>query len=476
MAGDRAENLDPAKAESYYRRALELLPLGEAGRRRVWVGLFWAASRAAGTGVELAVAEAAVAESREVGDRLAEGASLIMLSRVRYWQGDRAAAEAISDQARSLLEAEPPGPELVGAYVYHTGGLMMAERSRECIEWANRTIELADRLDVPLDRYRALGFRGLSRQNIGDAGGVEDVREGLRGMREFGTSAQVASGMLNLGDMVWINEGPSEGLRHHRETIDFAERRGMIPSAMWARAETTWMLHELGRWDEQVRIAEEVRAWDRDRTQISLLAEPWKALVHLYRGDLATAASIVDLLDRARAAGDPQVVIPTLTAAAMVELDRGDAPAAVTLIRERVAMIGQREGSYAVGHTETARVLVAAGELELLEELRRQDDFPIRRTQLSQRASAGLLAEARGRAEDAVGSYLEASEGWSAFGNPFETALAELGAGRCLLELGRPEEASGHLHTARATFVRLGAVGPTSEADELLAIATAKSS
>ena len=37
MAGERTHELDVAKAESYHRRALELLPLGESrARRRVW--------------------------------------------------------------------------------------------------------------------------------------------------------------------------------------------------------------------------------------------------------------------------------------------------------------------------------------------------------------------------------------------------------------------------------------------------------
>lgn len=476
MAGERAHELDLAKAESCYRRALELLPLGDPARRRVWTRFSWALSRERVSDENVAVAEAAVAEFRELGDRLGEGAALVMLSRVRYWQGDRATAEAIFDQAMSLLEGEPPGPELVNAYAEKTGGLMMAERSRECIEWANRTIDLADRMHAPLDRYRALGFRGLSRQNLGDVQGVEDLREALAGFRELGLSVYIAIGQINLGDMVWITAGPAEGLRLHRETIDLAERRGLVGNAMWARAESTWMLDDLGEWDDVLRIADEAHAWDRDQTQISLIAEPWRARVQLYRGDLDSAASILALLDRARAVGDPQIVVPALTTAAMVELERGNAAAAAALIRERLAMIGQREGSYAVAHTEAARVLVGVDELEMLEELRRQDDFPIRRTQLSRTTSGALLAEANGRIEDALVTYGEAAEGWAAFGHPLETAFAELGSGRCMLDLGRRDEATRHLRVARETFARLSAMRFTSETDDLLEAATARTS
>ena len=422
------------------------------------------------------MAEAAVAEFRELGDRLSEGAALLMLARVRYWQGDRAAADAIFDEGMALLEGEPPGPELVDAYAQKTGGLMMMERSRECIEWATRTIELAGRLDAPSERYRALELRGLSRLNLGDTGGLDDVRESLRGVRQLGLSNQTAVGLINLGDMIWYTDGPEAGLEVHRESIEFAERRGLITTSMWARAETTWTLHELGQWDELLRVADEVLDWDKDRTQISRLVEPWKALVQLYRGDLASAQGALSLLDRARAAGDPQVVIPALTVAAMVELEGGNREIAAALIRERVELVGRQEASFAIAHTEAARVLVAAGELGLLEELRRQDDFPLRRTRLLQATSGALLAEAQERTSDALGLYLDAKDGWSSFGNPFETAFAEMGAGRCLLGLGRRDEATGHLRSARETFARLGAVRLTAETDDLLAVATAKTS
>lgn len=476
MAGERTHELDLARAETYYRRALELLPLGDPARKRVWNRFSWALARDGVSDENVATAEAALAESRELGDRLGEGAALLMLGRVRYWLGDRAAAEAILDEAMSHLESEPPGPELVDSYAQKTGGLMMLERSRECIEWATRTMELAERFDLPRERFRALEFRGLSRLNLGDTGGIDDVQESIRGFRELGLTRLTAVGLINLGDMIWYTDGPAAGLEVHRESMEFAERRGLRSQAMWARAETTWTLYELGRWDELLAAADEVLEWDEDRTQISLLVEPWKALVQLHRGDLASAQRSLSLLDRARAAGDPQIVIPALTVAAMVELEGGNREIAAALIRERVELVGHQEASFAIAHTEAARVLVAAGELDLLEELRRQDDFPLRRTRLFQATSGALLTEARGLPSEALALCLEASDGWSAFGHRLETAFAEMGAGRCLLALGRSDEARRHLHEAREIFDSLGAIPLIEQTDDLLARATAKSS
>ena len=478
MAGERTHELDPAKAESYYRRALELLPLGDPARKRVWDRLFWAVARGVGTDENLAVAEAAVAEFRGLGDRVGEAVALGMRGRVRYWQGDRAAADALLDETISILESEPAGPELVDAYANRTGALMMDERSRECIEWADRTMELAERFGVPLERYRVLGFRGVSRANLGDVGGLDDLRAALAGFRELGDSNRTAVGLINLGDIVWITAGPADGLELYRESIDFAERRGLVSTAMWPRAEATWTLYDLGGWDELLRVAGEVLEWDQDRTQLSLLAEPWRALVLLHRGDLAGAEGILGLLDRARAAVDAQVVIPAVTIAAMVELERGNRDGAVVLIRERVELVGERESSFAsaMTHTQAARLLAAMGELDLLEVSRRHEGAPLLRTRLSLATSGAILAEAQGQIGEALASYREAAGGWASFGNRPETAFAEMGAGRCLLALGRFEEAGGHLRDAREIFRGLGAVPLIEQTDDLLARATAKSS
>jgi hypothetical protein len=75
---------------------------------------------------------------------------------------------------------------------------------------------------------------------------LEDLREALQLGLEWGLGLETAFAYLNLGDWLWQVEGPKSGLKVHREGIAFAERRGLRQVAMWIRAETTWMLFELG--------------------------------------------------------------------------------------------------------------------------------------------------------------------------------------------------------------------------------------
>lgn len=475
LAGERATELDPSRAERHYRRALELLPKGDPGRRTAWMRLAFAASREDQLAIG-PIAEAAIAEFRGLGDRVGEGTSLAMLSRAHFWKGDQALSRSMLAQGIALMEAEPPGPELVEAYAQHTGWLMMAGRSRECIEKATKTIELAEGLDAPREGYRALGFRGVSRMNLGDTGGIDDLRAALDGFRALGLSRQTAVGLVNLGDVVWIQDGPAAGLAVHREAMAFAEKRALTALAESIRGEFTWTLYDLGRWDELIVEADHVLEWDRGRTYTGLVPEPFRTRVLLLRGQTADAEAMLDDLDRLRAAGDPQLVVPALTTAAMILAERGDGPGALALLRERVDLVDAQEGSFANSHTEAARLLAALGDLDLLERLRRQDDFALRRTQLSLATSGALLAQSRGDGERALEGHDAAGEGWRVYGNPVEAALSESGAGEALLSLERPEEASRRLRAAREVFVELDAVVYLRHVDDLLAEATAKSS
>jgi hypothetical protein len=71
-------------------------------------------------------------------------------------------------------------------------------------------------------------------------------------------------------------------------------------------------------------------------------------------------------------------------------------------------------------------------------------------------AEAGAL-ELGGDAAAAESRYADVVARWEAFGCPFEAAAAAFGRGRCLLALGRPDEAQPALARARAGFEELGA-------------------
>jgi class 3 adenylate cyclase/tetratricopeptide (TPR) repeat protein len=481
MAGERAEVLDLDRAAAYYHRALELAPVGERERARVLRKLAETTVHTGRLDEAAGYAEEAVESFRKLGDRVGAGEAMRWLGGIHWRRGGTSAGSwDMLEEAIALLEQEPPGPELADAYSSKASAHMMAGRAEETLEWSAKALDLARELGHDRVRMRTLQWRGFARFSVGDLGGIEDLRESVRmGLEMELPVASVASAYNNLGDLVWLNEGPARGLEVHRTAIEFAERRGAVDSAMWTRAETTWMLYDSGEWDELLRVAEQVLAWDLGRgiTQVTALVLPRKALVLAHRGREAGAADIVaEMLPRAREITDAQVLFPSLGAAAYVEHARGNAAAAAELAREYFEATADRLGWRSSFLTELVPGLIAAGELALADELVREVEFRSPRDENAALSAGAMLAEARGDMEEALDGHERAAAGWAEFGHALKRATALLGQGRCLLTLGRPAEATGPLTEARETLTGLGAVKLLAETDAALERATRLSS
>ena len=116
LAGDSTMGLDVARAEAYYRQALELYPVGAPGRARVVAKVARAAFQAG------RVAEAAGAYREAIdgfaaeGEVVGQGEALNRLCSVLWNQGEARRARDALVRAVELLERTRPGPELCSAY------------------------------------------------------------------------------------------------------------------------------------------------------------------------------------------------------------------------------------------------------------------------------------------------------------------------------------------------------------------------
>ena len=321
LAGDRALTLDLARAQAFYGQALELFPpdhperpelllrLGrgdfQAGRmprparptRRPWPALPKPMTRSARA--------PPCASSRPCSGTRAR----------------RPVPRAALTQAIELLEPAGPGPSLCAAYAHLAMDRLMAGQAASGRDWAERALELARRLEVPELEVRSLDARGLSRTDLGDPGGLDDLRAALAVGLRSGASFDTAVIYGNLGEPLWSAEGPASALANCREGLDFAERRGLTEMSIWAHNSSLGPLFDLGRWDELLERADEVIARDRAHggRYVSVMAEAFKGQVLVWRGRLAAAEAVVDeLLPQARKIDDLQVLVPALVTAALL--------------------------------------------------------------------------------------------------------------------------------------------------------------
>jgi tetratricopeptide (TPR) repeat protein len=352
---------------------------------------------------------------------------------------------------------------------------MLSGRFSECLDWSQKALDLAEHLGLDAVAVMTRQFRGTARCELGDLGGLDDLREAMEASLELGLGQETVRAHINLGDFVWYLEGPSRGLEVHRGGIEYGERRGITGPVLWTKGETLWMLFDLGEWDELLRVADELTEWDRLQggTYFGVMALSYKAQVLVRRGKVAEAAEFSEeFVPRARKIADPQILAPALVIAALIGQARGDAPAAVSLIEE---FGGVTEGPsvFQANHvSDAARVCVEARALALGERLLGKMDPVMARQRHSVLAARAILAEGRGKLEEAAALYGDAAAAWENFGHALEHGQALLGLGRCLPALGRTD-ANATLAAARDVFTRLGAGPLVAETDGLLAEAVA---
>ena len=473
MAGDRALEVDARKAETFYRQALELCPPGHVDRAR----LLEQTAESAIVGGRLAEAqrdfEEAIDEFRARGETRGAGEAMARLARTYWFRGETDRKRALLSQAIELLEREPPGRELALAYTHTAADHMVANRSEECAVWSEKALTQAQRLGLDAETIRARQLRGLARCQLSDvAGGLADLREALRQSLDLGLGNETIRSYGNLGDWVWVAESPTRGLDVKRAGIDFGERRGLTLPVMWAKAETLWPLFDLGQWDELLRVAGELIEWDRRQSggQVAVIALTYTAYVLVSRGAIGQAQALAEeFLPRSREIRDPQVLVPAVAVVSLIEHARGNQSAAVRLIEELEEVTRGRAVFRARHLPEALRVCVAAGALRLGESLLETSGHAAARHRHSVLAGRAVLTEARGREEEASALYAEAAERWADYGYAFERGQAALGAGRCLVALGRHREAVARLEEARRTFDALRAGPLLADADRIVA-------
>jgi class 3 adenylate cyclase/tetratricopeptide (TPR) repeat protein len=476
LAAERAVGLDAGKADAFYREALELFPADDAERP----GVVARAAEAAALAGRQAEAEAGFAEAIERlmarGDAAAAGEALVQLAVIVRDRGDTVRARSLLAEAVEVLERGPVGPELFLAYTHTARYHHFQGPPEDCLRWADMAISTATELGIPDQAAQARVWREFTRFARGDQGALEKLDQALRDSLEQGSDEDRAALYLGLGDVVWWRDGPTAGLEIYEAGRHFSERRGMTYYAMYAKAESVWPLFDLGRHDAIRRIADDVVEWDRTSYQ-ALIALPYDAQVRLLRGGVAEAAALADaFLPRARESSDPQVLVPALVTAALIETSRGDAGAAVALVEELDDVTRGRPVWRAQHLPDALRVSAAAGAVMLSEGLLDGVNVTAPRHLHGLHAAKAVLAEAHGDVENAVELYEEAAQRWAAFGFVLEEGHALLGAGRCLLALRDLDRARGSLERARDRFDALGARSLVVYAESLLVEAGALAS
>jgi tetratricopeptide (TPR) repeat protein len=479
LAGDRAMDLDVTRADSHYQRALEMHSPDDPQRAMVL-------AKAAQTAVQLGRLQDAERQYREAisrfrtqGDALQAGDALSGLADVLWQRGLPTDARQTLRAAIHLLEREVPGPELASAYVQMALLSLISGQPDYALEWVGKIMVLADRLGADDIRQKALQMKGPARFDVGDLGGLDDLREAVELCLRLGLGRETARAYINLSELLSRQEGPAAALEASQLGRRVCEERGITDLALVCDVEIAECLANLGHWSRALRAVDEFLGHieAKGSSYFVVLGQAAKAFILVWRGDLEQAALLVDeFLPRASPIGDLQVLARVFPVAGIVKQAEGDVDAAVQCVKEFAAATRHAPASYrAQPLPDLVRICVAAGELELAEQLVNDVEVHPARAQHALLTAQAALAEAKGEFKEASKLYAEAVERWSRFGIVFEHGQTLLGLGRCLTRLAQPQ-AHKPLMEATAIFTGLRARPLMAEADTWLRQSTAQSS
>jgi len=476
LAGDRALGIDAEAAERHYARASAMTGPDHPGRAEL-LAHYGEALRLRARFREAAAAfEQAIATFQATGDVRGAALATSRYSMLLHRLGDRRYPD-VADAALGMLEPLGPSPELAEALAGRAAASFLSDRPAEAAALAERAVELAADLGLPVPA-RALGFRGCARFTLGQVAGLEDIRRALEAAIAQGLGREAAVLYMNLAASLLRAEGPRAARELAQLGAAFAQRHGIaewVPLLEGIAVET---LADLG-------LIEQARALMA--TALShVAAEDWMGQVDLRsaearmlarRGELSGTGIIgwiQQAVARARELGEPQYLGGLLALAAIARTAVGEARAAAPLLAEleRVPNVVHTL-DYLRSLPDLVRVALAAGDADLGARLAEGLEPVYQLDQHVMVTARALLAEHHGRHAEAAGLFTDAADRWKRFEVPWERAQALLGHGRCLLLLGRPEEAREPLRAAHDIFASLGASPVLADVKRLLTQATA---
>lgn len=130
--------------------------------------------------------------------RLAIGRNLRWLSRLAWFVGDRAEADACADEAIDALSAFPDSEELAMAYSNRSQLAMLSRDVDGCLAWGTLALDLARRIGSDDVLMHSLNNVGTARVNAGDLDGMADIEESLAMALADDAHEHVARAFTNL--------------------------------------------------------------------------------------------------------------------------------------------------------------------------------------------------------------------------------------------------------------------------------------
>jgi tetratricopeptide (TPR) repeat protein len=325
-AGEHAAALGSfAAAERHFRDALALWPDDSPGHGSLPLAHGRTKLRAYDEGgEEFAAARAALLDE---GDAAGAAEAETLLGEYEWMRGRTEQALEYTQAAARRVEGLPASASTTYVLGNLARYLMIAGRSAEAIEPGRAALAFARELGLEDREAAALNALGTSRVNLGDRGGLEDLRASIALAERIGSYEAVRS-YINLASTTSDLGDLGESRRLHQRGHELARQLGDLRGQRFIEAELAVSAFLGGSWDEAASGIETFLA------DVAGTPHYYEGIMRLLRGTIAIARGetvrgleeIERAADHARTVTkEPQALLPTLAFEALARVDSGDA-------------------------------------------------------------------------------------------------------------------------------------------------------
>jgi DNA-binding CsgD family transcriptional regulator/tetratricopeptide (TPR) repeat protein len=195
-----------------------------------------------------------------LGDVLREGDALRWMSRLSWYSGRTAQAEALAERAIERLSTQPPGRELAMAWSNRAQLCMLSGRAQQACEWGEQALRLCEELgEDTLDiQAHALNNIGAARLNDGDEGGRALLERSLELALAAGHSEHAARAYTNLAHHAVVSRDLPAAFALQDRGMAYCEERDLDAWVRYMAGYRAEALLAAGRWQEAGEQAEAV--------------------------------------------------------------------------------------------------------------------------------------------------------------------------------------------------------------------------
>jgi DNA-binding CsgD family transcriptional regulator/tetratricopeptide (TPR) repeat protein len=233
-------------------------------------------------------------------DAVALGGCLVRISRHLFMAGETDAAEFAAHEAVAILEPTGDAAALAHASLYDGATLALTDDPETAAPILEHARELALRAGRPDFAALALNYLGIARTEVGDAGGLQLLRESIREAMAARQYEYAVRGYCNLVELLARGGHLDELETTVADGLRFARERGFWSHAYNLEAHRCIGLIRRGGWDAALAGLRELVDSMDDPGMLHAYSVPWLGRLLARRGDPAAGPMLADAWERAR--------------------------------------------------------------------------------------------------------------------------------------------------------------------------------